>query len=299
MIDARVKELLNPSVLNTVSGLELVARVIVEGFMSGSNKSQSVGSGQEFSQYRNYQPGDDLRQLDWKMFARSERYYIKEAEIETNITVKFMLDASRSMAYAEQGLSKLQYSKVLIAALAYLARKQSDTFGLFAINDKYIRALLPRFEQQQFMRFLMELISVQGEGRWENSGSEEQLFDHHGKEMIVFFTDMYDADGDLLRFIARLKTPRNEVVVFHVMGKQEQDLNYGESLTFEDLETKTRTKVNTQVQRKEYAARVEDWIHQSRAWMLEKQINYHVVNMEEGAEKVLRDFLITRKRLVR
>jgi uncharacterized protein (DUF58 family) len=299
MIDARVKELLNPSVLNTVSGLELVARVIVEGFMSGSNKSQSVGSGQEFSQYRNYQPGDDLRQLDWKMFARSERYYIKEAEIETNITVKFMLDASRSMAYAEQGLSKLQYSKVLIAALAYLARKQSDTFGLFAVNDKHIKALLPRFEQQQFMRFLMELISVQGEGRWENSGSEEQLFDHHGKEMIVFFTDMYDADGDLLRFIARLKTPRNEVVVFHVMGKQEQDLNYGESLTFEDLETKTRTKVNTQVQRKEYAARVEDWIHQSRAWMLEKQINYHVVNMEEGAEKVLRDFLITRKRLVR
>ncbi len=299
MIDARIKELLNPSVLNTVSGLELVARVIVEGFMSGSNKSQSVGSGQEFSQYRNYQPGDDLRQLDWKMFARSERYYIKEAEIETNITVKFMLDASRSMAYAEQGLSKLQHSKVMIAALAYLARKQSDTFGLFAINDKHIRALLPRFEQQQFMRFLMELINVQSEGRWENSGSEEQLFDHHGKEMIVFFTDMYDAEGDLLRFISRLKTPRNEVVVFHVIGKQEQEMNYEESLTFEDLETKTRTKVNTQVQRKEYAARVEDWIKQSRSWMLEKHISYHVVNMEESVEKVLRDFLVTRKRLSR
>ena len=190
MIDARVKELLNPSVLNTVSGLELVARVIVEGFMSGSNKSQSVGSGQEFSQYRNYQPGDDLRQLDWKMFARSERYYIKEAEIETNITVKFMLDASRSMAYAEGELSKIQYAKVLMAALAFLARKQSDTFGLFAVNDQQINTLLPRFEQQQFMRFLLELINIQGDGKWENSGREEQLFDHHGKEMIVFFTPM-------------------------------------------------------------------------------------------------------------
>ncbi|MBX2899044.1 MAG: DUF58 domain-containing protein [Cyclobacteriaceae bacterium] len=298
MIDARVKELLNPSVLNTVSGLELVARVIVEGFMSGSNKSQSVGAGQEFSQYRNYQPGDDLRQLDWKMFARSERYYIKEAEIETNITVKFMVDASRSMAYAEKGLSKLQHAKVMIAALAYLARKQSDTFGLFAVNDQHLRVLLPRFEQQQFMRFLMELINVQGEGRWENSG-EEQLFDHHGKEMIVFFTDMYDHAGDLLRFVARLKTPRNEVVVFHLVGQQEQALNYEESLTFEDLETKARTKVNTQVQRKEYTARVAEWLQQTRAWMLEKQINYHVVNMEAGAEKVLRDFLVTRKRLVR
>src|SRR6187549_2340961 len=124
-MDARIRELLKPSLLNSINGLELIARVIVEGFMSGSNKSQSVGAGQEFSQYRSYQPGDDLRQLDWKMFARSERYYIKEAEIETNITVKFMLDASRSMAYEEEGVSKFQYAKVMIAALAYLTRKQS------------------------------------------------------------------------------------------------------------------------------------------------------------------------------
>jgi len=299
MIDARVKELLNPAVLNTVSGLELIARVIVEGFMSGSNKSQSVGSGQEFSQYRNYQPGDDLRQLDWKMFARSERYYIKEAEIETNITVKFMLDASRSMAYTEDGLSKLQFAKVLMAALAFLARKQSDTFGLFAVNDKQIKALLPRFEQQQFMRFLLELINIQSEGKWESSGREEQLFDHHGKEMIVFFTDLYDADGDLLNFISRLKTPRNEVVIFHLMGKQELELEYEGSLTFEDLETKARTKVNTVLQRKEYAARVAAWIQNTRMWMLEKDISYHVVTLQQGADSVLRDFLVTRKRLAR
>lgn len=299
MVDARIKELLTPSALNTVSGLELIARVIVEGFMSGSNKSQSVGSGQEFSQYRNYQPGDDLRQLDWKMFARSERYYIKEAEIETNITVKFMLDASRSMAYAEGELSKLQYAKVLMAALAFLARKQSDTFGLFVVNDQQIKTLLPRFEQQQFMRFLLELINIQSDGKWENSGREEQLFDHHGKEMIVFFTDMYDAEGDLLRFISRLKTSRNEVVIFHLMGKQEQELEYEGSLTFEDLETKVRTKVNTVLQKKEYATRVANWIQDTRMWMLEKDISYHVVTLQQGAENVLRDFLVTRKRLAR
>src|SRR6187455_1183095 len=131
-MDARIRELLKPEILNTVNGLELVARIIVEGFMSGSNQSQSIGSGQEFSQYRNYEPGDDLRQLDWKMYARSERYFIKQAEIETNITVKFMLDASNSMAYEEQGITKLQYAKVLTAALAYLARRQGDTFGLYA-----------------------------------------------------------------------------------------------------------------------------------------------------------------------
>src|SRR6185295_1765933 len=122
-MNQELKELLKPEVLNTVNGLELVARIIVEGFMSGSNKSQSMGAGQEFSQYRSYEPGDDLRQLDWKMYARSERYFIKQAEIETNITVKFMLDASNSMSYQEDDISKLQYAKVLIAALAFLARK--------------------------------------------------------------------------------------------------------------------------------------------------------------------------------
>src|SRR5579859_3548796 len=164
-MDARIKELLKPEILNTINGLELIARIIVEGFMSGSNKSQSIGAGQEFSQYKNYQAGDDLRQLDWKIFARSERYYIKEADIETNITIKFIIDASHSMAYEEE-LSKLQYAKIMTAALAYLARKQSDAFGLFTINDKNVGVLLPRFEQQQFIRFLTDLVQLESHGQW-------------------------------------------------------------------------------------------------------------------------------------
>ena len=168
-MNAQIKELLKPEILNSINGMELIARIIVEGFMSGSNKSQTIGAGQEFSQYRNYEPGDDLRQLDWKMYARSERYYIKQAEIETNITVKFMIDASNSMSYSEHKLSKLQYAKVLTAALAYLARKQSDSFGLFTVNNKHIQIVEPRFEQQQFLRFLNALIEVKSEGTWEAS----------------------------------------------------------------------------------------------------------------------------------
>jgi uncharacterized protein (DUF58 family) len=298
-MDARIKELLNPSVLHTVSGLELVARIIVEGFMSGSNKSQSVGAGQEFSQYRNYQPGDDLRQLDWKMFARTERYYIKEAEIETNITVKFMLDASHSMAYTEDGVSKMQYAKVMIAALAYLARKQRDTFGLFAVNDQQIKSVLPRFEQQQFLRFLTELIKVKSEGSWQKGGSIEQLFDHHGKEMIIFVTDLYDETKDIHRFISRLKTSRNEVIVFHLLGKTESTFDYQGSFTFEDLETRTRTKVDTYSEQKAYKQRMQEWLEESRAWMLEKQINYNLVYLDQPVELVLQNFLTVRKRLAR
>lgn len=298
-MDARIRELLKPSLLNSINGLELIARVIVEGFMSGSNKSQSVGAGQEFSQYRSYQPGDDLRQLDWKMFARSERYYIKEAEIETNITVKFMLDASRSMAYEEEGISKFQYAKVLMAALAFLARKQGDTFGLFVVNDQQIQSLLPRFEQQQFIRFLTALVAAKSEGVWEKSKGIEQLFDHHGKEMIIFITDLYDDGNDIQHFISRLKTKRNEVIVFHLMGKHETQFDFDGSFTFQDLETGVRTKADTRAQQADYKERVQIWLSHSRSWMLEKQINYQLVQLNESVEEVLRNFLTVRKRLVR
>lgn len=297
-MDARIRELLKPEILNTVNGLELVARIITEGFISGSNKSQTVGAGQEFSQYRSYQPGDDLRQLDWKIFARSERYYIKQADIETNITIKFMLDASHSMAYKEKHLTKLQYGKVMIAALAYLARKQSDTFGLYAVNANHLSMVQPRFEQQQFLRFLNELVKLKSEGTWKND-KLELLYDHHGKEIVVFVTDLYDDAADLFHFISRLKTPRNEVIVFHLMGKHESAFDFDGSFTFEDLETGVRTKANTLVQQAEYSARVKSWLHQSRNWMLEKQINYQLVDMEEPVDKVLHDFLMVRKRLMK
>jgi uncharacterized protein (DUF58 family) len=297
-MNTQLKDLLKPETLNTVDGLELVARIIVEGFMSGSNKSQSVGAGQEFSQYRSYEPGDDLRQLDWKMYARSERYYIKQAEIETNITVKFMLDASHSMAYVENGVSKFQYAKVLIAALAYLARKQSDTFGLYVVNDKNINLIEPRFEQQQFIRFLNELIKVKSESTWKKGSGLEHLYAHHGKEMIVFITDLYDDDEDLQRFISRLKTPRNEVIVFHLMGRKEIELSYEGAFTFEDLETRQRIKLDTRTQQKKYADEIGRWIAASRNWMLEKQISYYLIHLDEAPEKVLRSFLTVRKKLM-
>lgn len=298
-MNPQIKDLLKPEILNTVNGLELLARIIVEGFMSGSNKSQAVGSGQEFSQYRSYEPGDDLRQLDWKMYARSERYYIKQAEIETNITVKFIVDASHSMAYTEDGISKLQYAKVLAATLAYLCRKQSDTFGLFTVNNKMISTVHPRFEQQQFIRFLNALVNIKGEGTWRKDNGLEQLFDHHGKELIIFFTDLYDDGEDLQRFISRLKTPRNEVIVFHLMGHHELNLDQEGSFTFEDLETHAQLKVDTVQQKEQYVARVTTWLQQSRMWMLEKHITYQLVSMHDAFEKTLRDFLKVRKTLMR
>ena len=233
------------------------------------------------------------------MFARSERYYIKQSEVETNITVKFMLDASQSMSYKEDGLSKFHFAKIMIAALAYLARKQSDTFGLYVVNDQHIHSIEPRFEQQQFMRFLNELISVKSESTWKKGNGLEQLYNHHGKELIIFITDLYDDNNDLQHFISRLKTPRNEVIVFHLIGKKEMELSYDGAFTFEDLETGQRIKVDTRTQQKSYSEEMNDWISTSRNWMLEKQINYQIINIDEPVDKVLRNFLTIRKKLMR
>ena len=298
-MNSQIKELLNPEILNSVSGMELIARVIVEGFMSGSNKSQSVGAAQEFSQYRSYEPGDDIRQLDWKIYSRSERYYIKQADIETNITVKFMIDASGSMSYKENKISKLQYAKILTAALAYLARKQSDSFGLFTINEENIRVVRPRFEQQQFLRFINELIKVEPGGTWSRAKNLEHLFDHHGKEMIIFMTDLYEADKDLLNFISRLKTRRNEVIVFHIMGEQEIRLDFDGSFVFQDLETSASIRVDTALLRKQYIERVSNWLSKSRLTMYEKQVNYQLILLSDPFEKSLRNFLRVRKSLSR
>lgn len=294
-----ITDILKPEILNTVNGLELVARIVVEGFMSGSNRSQSIGVGYEFSQYRSYEPGDDLRLLDWKMYARSERYYIKQSEVETNITVKFILDASRSMEYKEKGITKLQYARVLIAALGYLARKQSDTFGLYVVNDRQIQMIEPRFEQQQFMRFLNQLISAKSEGKWGKGKDLEALQRYVGKEIILFFTDLYDDAKDIQQFISKLKTSRNEVVVFQIMGNDELNLESEGVFTFEDLETGERRKVDTIAQKKAYTKKVDDWLQQSRAWMLEKQIDYQLVRMNQSIESVLVHFLNSRKRLFR
>lgn len=296
-MNAHLKDLFKPEIINTVNGLELIARIIVEGFMSGSNRSQSIGIGQEFSQYRGYEPGDDLRLLDWKMYARSERYFVKLSEIETNITIKFIVDASHSMSYSENGISKLHYAKVMIAALGYLARKQSDAIGLYGVNDQHLEVIQPRFENQQFMRFVNALVNLKSEGRW--GQKTEPLLDHAGKEMIVFVTDLYDQDKDLISFISRLKTSRNEVIVFHLMGKDERNLSYEGAYTFEDLETGSRVKVDTAIKQKEYKKHVDHWIAGIRNTLLERNISYSLTSLDEPVENTLRNFLKTRKALLR
>lgn len=297
-MDERIKKILTPELLSSLQGLELIARVVAEGFMSGSNRSRTIGLGQEFSQYRNYEPGDDLRQLDWKMYARSERYFIKQADIETNITVKLFLDSSNSMSYAENEISKFDYAKVLAAALGFLAKQQGDAIGLTIINREQLTHLQPHFAHQHFMRFLHALVESSPAGRWKPNHEMEHLYDHHGKELIVFITDLYDENNDIMSFLRRLKTRRNEVIVFHVVGTTESEFDLTGSYTFRDLETGTSYQADTNRIRSAYLEKFTAWVTQIKASLLEMGIFYNETSMSEFPAEALRRFINVRSKLL-
>ncbi len=292
-------DLLKPELVKSVSGLALISRVIVDGFLSGLNHSRRVGPGMEFSQYRSYQSGDDLRLLDWKMLARSGRYYIKQSEIETNISVKFILDSSKSMLHEEDGLTKMDFVRVLVASLAYLAQSQGDAIGLFALNDHKLHSIYPKVQKQHFNRLLLELTNIENEGKWPtNPMDSRKLHDRTHKELIFFITDMYEDNQELSQFIKRLKTLRNEVVVLHIMGGHEMDFEYKGNVTFEDLETGTKLKVNAIEAKKQYLKSLNDMILKTKDLLLANDISYHLFRLDDHMGEALQLFLKKRSNLL-
>lgn len=293
------QQLLKPDIVKSISGLALIARVIVDGYMSGLNHSRRVGPGMEFSQYRSYEPGDDLRLLDWKMLARSGRYYIKQSEIETNIAVKFILDSSKSMLHTEQELSKMDYVRVLVASLAYLCQNQGDAVGLFALNDHQLHSLYPKIQKQHFNRLLLELLTIKNEGTWpKNTNDSGKLHDRTHKELIFFITDLYEEQNELTAFIKQLKTLRNEVVVLHIMGKDELDFNYNGNLVFEDLETGAKVKVNATDAKRQYIQSLNSLMKKTKDILLANGISYHLMKMDENLGETIELFLKKRNKLV-
>ena len=292
------RELLKPEIINSVSGLALISRVIVDGYLSGLHKSRRVGAGLEFSQYRGYEPGDDLRLLDWKMLARSGRYYIKQAEIDTHITIKFIIDASASMLHQEEDLSKVDYAKVLVAALAHLSQKQGDAVGLLTLNDKGLEQLQPSVSQQHFNRFLYALSEIKSEGKWPSSIASERLHNRAHKELLFFVTDLYERTTEITETIKQLKTSRNEVAVLHLLGKNETEFEYEGQVIFEDLETGQKLKVNTKEAKQGYLDSFQNTMQGIKDDLLSNGISYERFQTDTDIGEAIQLFLKKRANLL-
>lgn len=286
-----IKNLLTPSNLHTVKGLELLAKTTVQTFLPGLNTSSKVGIGQEFSQYRSYQPGDDLRLLDWKKLARSDRLYIRESEAETNVTIKFVLDASASMLHEEKEIHKLDFARYLVATLAWMAEKQGDKIGLYALNNQQFWQFPPKVGQTWFRQLLYQLLKIDGVGVYPSQNQVTTIANPRQKEIIFFLTDMYESEKELMQTLVNLKTAKNEVVLFHLLSEKELTLDYKGVVTFEDLETRQQIQMNIKADKQQYLQKLTDWQNQLKKELLNQQIDYQLVNVSESVGAVLKNYL--------
>ena len=291
-------DLLKPDIINTVSGLSLISRIVVEGYLSGMHRSRNVGSGMEFSQYRGYEPGDDPRLLDWKMLARSGRYYIKQSEVESQVTVNFIVDASASMEHMENGISKLEFARILVACLAHLAQKQGDSVGLFALNEDDFISIYPKADQKHYNRLLLELLQLSTKGKWPNLAvASKKIHNRGARELLFFLTDMYEEETEISDFVKSLKTSNNDVVVIQIMAGNEMDFDFDRSATFEDLETGAKIKVDVKKAKQAYLKTLDAKLSGIKDYLLSQGINHYVFRMDEHLGHALQLFLKERTRL--
>jgi len=293
-----MSKLLDPKVLMAIKELNLSAKMTIDGFMSGINKSTVKGAGLEFSQYRSYQPGDDLRSLDWKMFARSDRYYIRESEVETNISIRILIDASASMNHSDGDFTKIEYARYLGASLAYLANLQGDAIGLYVLKNSGIFSMTPKQDYQHLARLFYQLENINPNGEFTKPIHYKELFAGTQKrELLIFVTDLYQTDDEIIHLLDTLNTLRHEIVVFHLLSRNELDLDFKGYSTFEDLETGETVQIDQAKARTEYKSNLNAYLEKTRVQMLDRRIFYRTISTDEPLDQALRDFLKQRSKL--
>lgn len=289
--------MLSPKTLMTIKDLPLLAKTVIDGFMNGFNKSTLKGPGLEFSQYRSYQPGDDLRWLDWRMFARSDRYYIRESEVETSISVRFLVDASASMNHDDNGTLKIEYAKALAASLAYLANLQGDSVALNVFQEGKLFSLPSKPDPQHLQRLFYHLEQVKPDGQFTQPAHYKELFAGTGrKELLVFITDMYQVNGEILALLNTLAALRHEIIVFHLMGQNELDFDFKGYTTLEDLETGETIQINIQTAKDTYQQKLQQHLSTVKNELLGKRIAYRMLCTAQPLDEALREFLVQRKK---
>lgn len=288
---------LDARTLASLGDLELVARRIVDGFMFGAHPSRLQGAGVEFSQYRSYQPGDDIRRIDWKLFARSDRYFIRESEVETSVTIRIILDASDSMRQSEDGVSKFAYARFLAAGLATLAFRQGDAAGLTALLDGGARAWPASRGRAHLGRLLRDLESLSPAGAWPGwRDAEGALLSGAGRSVTFVLTDLHERSTEIRAALRKLSALGHDVAVLHLVGRRELEFDYGEDLVFEELETGRTLDVSGPAVREHYLASLEATLRTLELELGEQRIEYTRIRLDTPLDAALRRALARRLR---
>ena len=290
--------MLTPQLLHALRNLPLAARQAAEGFLAGAHASRRQGAGLEFSQYRPYQPGDDLRRLDWRLAARSDKYFLRESEVDTSLTVSLVLDASASLGHLDDNnLSKLDYARLLLAALAYLAQTQGDAVGLTLLLPTGLRQLPARADARQLPRLYHALETVAATGTFPDAATLAPLTARRQRALTVCVSDLYEEQGEITRLLARLRATSGEVLLLHLMAGNELNFSYQGSVTLRDLETGQTVQLDANQQRAGYQRQLQAWLRDTAHAARRQGLDYHLVDTSQPLDGALREFLKRRQRM--
>jgi len=289
---------LDPAVVSKLATMELRARLVVEGFVTGLHRSPYKGFSVEFAEHRQYMPGDPLKHIDWKVYGKTDRFYIKEYEEETNLRGHVLLDASASMAYRSAGLSKFEYSRHLAAAVIYLMLKQQDSVGLLVFDEKVRRFIPPHSSARQLHALLSEL-----DRAGPSSATDIGIVLHdlarrvRRRGLVVLISDLLDDPEDVLPGLRHFRHLKHEVIVFHVLDPREADFRFDGDAAFRDMETGEVMTTEPFAIRRDYLDAVDGWMGTLRRQCAESRIDYVPVLTSTPYDRALFSYLEKRRRL--
>ena len=288
--------LLDAQVLARISSLELVAKTVVEGFLTGLHRSPTFGFSQEFAEYRPYSPGDDPRFVDWNVLARTDRVYLKQYQGETNAALLLLLDASASMGYASRSVSKLDYARYLAASLAYLALHQHDAAGLIVFDEQVRQLVAPSLRHGQLPALLAALEQAQPARRTDITRALEdvaRLVRRRG--VVVVISDFYEPADQVVKALRPLSSRRHDLVLFHVLDPAELDPNVRDPVLFDDMETGARMPIGPEESRA-YTRRLQEHIDALRRASGTIGADYQLLDAAQPLDGALREYLRRRER---
>lgn len=286
---------LDPNVLAKVRGLELQARLLVEGYLSGMHKSPYHGFSVEFAQHREYVPGDDIKHIDWKVYGRTGRFYLKQYEEETNLICWLIVDTSESMRYASGAVSKFDYAAMSAAALAYLILGQQDSVGLATFDDQVRNVLKPSTQPS----YLREVAQVLGQGPTREKTRIASIFHDLAervtrRSLVMIFSDLLDDVADLMTGLRHLRYNKHEVVLFHVLDPAELDFPFQEATLFRGLEQLPDLLTDPRSLRKGYLAAVQEYVTELEQGCRGHNVDYVSLRTDQPLGVALSSYLAHR-----
>jgi uncharacterized protein (DUF58 family) len=291
-----LQQFLSPQILAGISGLDLVAKTVVDGFIAGLHRSPDFGFSQEFAEYRAYTPGDDLRHVDWNVYARTERAYLKRYRGETNTLLTLLLDASASMGYSSHKVSKIDYARFAAASLFYMAMQQRDAAGLIVFDDEIRSYVQPSTRQGQLHRLLHSIVHAEPRARTDFAKPFQHFQEFlKRRSVVVVVSDFYEQPEVVIKTVEPLRFRGNDVILFHVLDPNEIRPKLDEPVILVDLETSESMEVSPEYTRDEYRQKMDQHIEELRTKAKASGMDYFLLDTGKPLDGALREYLSIRQ----